>query len=133
MGEYIVKAASHYVRYMTPEYLHVTGATTIWEIPIVLSGWPNWSFWVKNLGGGTNAPFTDAHVEVTPDPSDPTYWVSLATEEDALEQLTDTLAINKTGPIMRLSNVCYHRARASFHVAPGQSTTALLWFETNQK
>jgi len=124
------KAASHFMKLQTEAPVAVVAAAlSIYDIPVDLDKWPSMTVWCRNEGGGSGDPLADIHIEVSPDGN---AWTSLATEESALEQLTDTLAATATGLVMRLNHMCYYRARVVANCAGGNDTTVSLWVDLNQ-
>jgi len=90
---------------------------------------PNWTVWVKNVGGWSGDAFTDVWVEGSPDG---TNWVSLKTAESALEQEADTLTSGNSGIAMMGSNSSIAYIRAYAVCAAGDDTTADAWITANK-
>jgi len=109
------------------------GATEILSpTPIEFLLWPNIWCYIHNEGGGSGDPFTDAWIEVSPDTSDPTWWVNLSAGESAVEQQADSLTANQTGVVMALGGAAVRFIRIMATCGLGNDSTALAWIQANR-
>lgn len=106
-----------------------TGGTVVDETPdLILAAlevlnMPNFTIWVKNVGGGTGDPLTDVDVQASPDSAN---WVSLTSTG------ADTLTSGNTGIAYEANAASYRYIRVYANAGAGNDTTVDCWITANK-
>lgn len=106
-----------------------TGPTAVDETPdIILASvevlsFPNFTIWVKNVGGGTGNALTDVDVQVSPDSAN---WVSVTSTA------CDTLTSGQTGIAAEPSGNSARYVRVYAQCGAGDDTTVDCWITANK-
>ena len=91
-------------------------------------GYPNWTVWVKNVGGGSADTLANVIVYTSPDG---TNWVDMDAAKTTLETACETLASGSTGIGFIVTGGSFRYVKVTANCGAGDDTTVDCWLTAN--